>query len=282
LQATPLVARLQPLASMRPWLPIGLAGLWLVAGCTEQRIATVASVPGMTPPTVQGIIVAVGANGTTSFSPSTIMVTQGDTVTFDWVSGTHTVTSGAPGAPDGKFCSLPAGSVVNAMTCNSIDYAQSPPYTYAFTFDTPGNFPYFCEVHGSAMTGLVIVSASPTMPMPTPSPSPSPSPSTVTVMVGPNNTTAFVPASVDINAGDTVSWVWQSSSVSHTVTSGAPGAPDGQFCSAPGAPSVAACNSASYASSAPFSYQHTFASAGSFPYFCEVHGALMTGVINVH
>src|SRR6185312_15392337 len=61
------------------------------------------AMPGGTTP--QTVMVMVGPNGTNSFSPSTVTIHPGDTVMWTWVSGLHTVTSGAPGAVDGKFCS---------------------------------------------------------------------------------------------------------------------------------------------------------------------------------
>ncbi len=71
-----------------------------------------------------------------------------------------------------------------------------------------------------------------------------------------------------INAGDTVNWVWGGGT--HSTTSGACGGsncvPDGLWDS-------------SIKSSGTFS--RTFAAAGSFNYFCEVHDAMMQGTIMV-
>jgi plastocyanin len=103
----------------------------------------------------------VGAGNSFSFSPQTVNINVGDTVTWNWVSTTipHTVTSGAPGAADGKFCSVPAGTPMNATTCNSASYAQTAPASFSQTFSTAGTFPYFCEIHGAMMTGTVVVAA---------------------------------------------------------------------------------------------------------------------------
>ena len=84
-----------------------------------------------------------------------------------------------------------------------------------------------------------------------------------------------------VHAGDTVHWVWQSTSVPHTVTSGTAPSADGNFCSNGGAQSAAACGTAAYARTAPFTFDHTFTAAGSFPYFCEIHGAPMSGTVTV-
>src|SRR3981081_539823 len=77
-------------------------------------------------------------------------------------------------------------------------------------------------------------------------PSSTPSPQTVTVMVGANGAMAFAPATVAINVGDTVHWVWQSGR--HTVASGMSGVADGSFCSLPAGeqPSAARCAMTDY------------------------------------
>jgi plastocyanin len=108
------------------------------------------------------------------------------------------------------------------------------------------------------------------------------SPKTVDVAVGPNNSIGYAPSSVTINAGDTVRWSWSSTSIPHTVTSGTPGNADGKFCSATSVPSVGACSADAAGHFAPFTYSFTFATAGTFPFFCLVHGSLMTGTVVVH
>ncbi len=99
------------------------------------------------------------------------------------------------------------------------------------------------------------------------------------VTVSPSGALAYAPQMITIPAGDTVLWGWAAGS--HTVTSGAGGTPDGLFCSgAPMQPSVATC-SAETGHGAGFTYAHTFATPGTFPYFCNVHGALMNGTVVV-
>ena len=97
---------------------------------------------------------------------------------------------------------------------------------------------------------------------------------TVTVEVGPDGTMAFSPNSVQINQGDTVQWVWQYYypgygyyPMSHSVTSGTPSQPTNLF------------NSGIHAY--PYNFQVTFPNAGSFPYFCKVHGTAMKGTVEV-
>lgn len=76
-----------------------------------------------------------------AFAPATIEVAAGTTV--KWTNGDtvpHTVTAGEPGSPSGDFDEdLAAGTSAE------------------ITFDEPGTFTYFCEVHPN-MTGEVVVS----------------------------------------------------------------------------------------------------------------------------
>jgi len=71
----------------------------------------------------------------------------------------------------------------------------------------------------------------------------------------------FVPAAVTIDVGGTVTWNWTGSNP-HTVT-----ADDGSF------------ESAQQTSG---SFTHTFDTAGTFGYFCEVHGQAMSGTVTVN
>jgi plastocyanin/glucose/arabinose dehydrogenase len=89
---------------------------------------------------------------------------------------------------------------------------------------------------------------------------------TVQVLVG-NGGSNFSPSSVSIQTGDTVEWVWNSNS--HTTTSGTPGMPSGLWDSG--------------LHNTGFRFSHTFPSAGTFPYFCTVHGGCcgMVGNVNV-
>jgi len=89
---------------------------------------------------------------------------------------------------------------------------------------------------------------------------------TVTVMVGPGGF-FFTPSSVTIHTGDTVVWTWSSSG--HSSTSGSPGMPSGLW------------DSGIINQGATF--MHTFNAAGSFPYYCTVHGACcgMVGAVIV-
>ncbi len=89
---------------------------------------------------------------------------------------------------------------------------------------------------------------------------------TVQVQVG-GTSAKFIPASVNIQVGDTVQWTWAANH--HSTTSGTPGAPNGIWDSG--------------VHNAGFTFSHTFSKAGSFPYFCTPHGACcgMIGSVTV-
>lgn len=96
---------------------------------------------------------------------------------------------------------------------------------------------------------------------------------TVTVAVGPDGSMSFSPDLVQIKVGDTVKWSWLTYSSGygsirpyHSVTAGM-GSPTGPFDSG--------------IHQAPYSFQVSFPNAGSFPYYCMVHGVMMSGTVEV-
>jgi plastocyanin len=108
---------------------MGVAG----SGNSVQQ-TTATSIPDNS--TVVRIVANAGSN---SFSPNPVDLKIGETVT--WInddSGRHTVTS-----KDGVFDSGMMGK------------GQS----FSFTFDKPGEYPYFCEPHPNMM-GIVVVTES--------------------------------------------------------------------------------------------------------------------------
>ena len=77
-----------------------------------------------------------------TFVPSTLTVKVEDTVT--WTnddSMNHTVTSGSPG---NKGTPLNSGNIANSGI-------------FQFTFDTPGTYVYFCEIHPGQMRDAKII-----------------------------------------------------------------------------------------------------------------------------
>jgi len=88
--------------------------------------------------------VAVAADGF-NFSPANFEVAAGDTVRWEWENGGHNVK--ADTVPDGSDWSGTAGSDL-----------FSSGHTYSYTFETPGEYSYYCQPHrGSGMTGSFTV-----------------------------------------------------------------------------------------------------------------------------
>jgi plastocyanin len=95
--------------------------------------------------------VQVGAGGALTFSPSTLTIAVGDTVTWSFAMAGHTVTSGTAGAADDKFCSPSDTNCGTPVLSAAGD-------TYSHRFTTAGAFPYFCAVHfASGMVGTITV-----------------------------------------------------------------------------------------------------------------------------
>jgi plastocyanin len=77
---------------------------------------------------------------------------------------------------------------------------------------------------------------------------------------------AFTPGTITVSAGTTIKWT-NKDNVTHTVTSGMPGSPDGIF------------DSGNMSNGATFS--HTFNTKGTFQYYCIPHQSSMRGTVVV-
>ena len=83
----------------------------------------------------------------------------------------------------------------------------------------------------------------------------------------------YDPASITVAPGDTVTWtVTKSAGAPHSVTSGKPGDADAGKLFDSGIDGLKDDGQ---------TFQHTFESAGTFAYFCTVHGAAMSGTVIV-
>jgi plastocyanin len=127
----------------------GNSAVQVTLGPTEGPITITASADGLTgsPQTFTATAQAAGPSGATvnvvnnSFQPSTLTVDAGTTVTWRWGTGAvnHNV------MPTGTE---PPGS----------GPPSSAPDSYQHTFNTPGTYNYFCEVHqGVGMEGTITV-----------------------------------------------------------------------------------------------------------------------------
>ena len=178
-----------------------------------------------------------------SFSPSTITIAAGGSVTFrNDDDREHTVT-----ASDGAF--------------NSGTIAEGG--SWKRTFEDAGTFSYLCAIHPE-MTGKVVVKGTSTSsapkPKPTPTPTPTPTPAEATGVDAEIVDFSFSPGELSIEVGSTVTWR-NGGEAPHTVT-----AEDGSFDSG----MVAAGGS----------WSRTFESAGTFAYVCTFHPD-MAGVVTV-
>jgi plastocyanin len=105
----------------------------------------------------------------TSFEPATITINQGDTVTWtvtEEIGEPHSVTSGTPEDSGKIFDSGTAGS-------NSTSNLRENGETFDHQFNEAGEFPYYCVIHPTTMTGKVIVVAEGASPPPSVEPPPS-------------------------------------------------------------------------------------------------------------
>jgi len=103
--------------------------------------------PPPPPPPPSPVSAATVEVRNTSFSPETVVLNAGGTVTWTWVGQGHSVTS-----------VLSPGFAPNSAV-------ESAPFTLGpITFPTPGTYRYICSIHGSAsggqtsgMRGVIIV-----------------------------------------------------------------------------------------------------------------------------
>ena len=121
------------------------AAATVTAACSSTSTPTPSGTSGTTgdaatPP--NNIIVGGSTN---QFMPSTLTVKVGDTVTWSWAGGAHTVTSGANCMSDGMYGTN--GTVVAVGA------------TFTHTYTTAGTFEFFCEPHcvSSGMKGSIVV-----------------------------------------------------------------------------------------------------------------------------
>jgi len=90
--------------------------------------------------------VTVGANGSLAYSPSTLTINTGDTVTFNGVDGTHNVVSDT-----GLFR---CANGCDGDGAGGDGNLASAPWTATVAFNTAGTFGYYCEQHGSPGQGM--------------------------------------------------------------------------------------------------------------------------------
>lgn len=114
--------------------------------------ATIITTPSTTSTTMgSGVATIMVGQGGLVFAPEMRTVKVGETVRWVWATSFHSVVSGTPGSPDGKFCSPSDANCASAPTSNAGE-------EYQHTFTQAGRFPYYCGPHGSlGMVGTIVV-----------------------------------------------------------------------------------------------------------------------------
>src|SRR5438067_2265719 len=121
--------------ALRVAIPAAIAALTFVA-CASTASAPASSAPAAARVAETKTVTIKGF----TFSPATLTVSKGTKVTFtNQDSATHTVTSGANRTKDGK-----------------IDEQVSGGNETTITFDTPGTFEIFCQIHSSMKMSVTV------------------------------------------------------------------------------------------------------------------------------
>lgn len=97
-----------------------------------------------------------------AFTPNDVTVAPGESVTWNWQGGPHSSTSNATSGPEFWDSDI-----------------QLLGATFSHTFNTPGDYPFYCKVHScptcTFMNGVVhVVAAATATPLPTATPTPIP------------------------------------------------------------------------------------------------------------
>ncbi len=147
------------------WLLFISLGLLLLAGCGQPSQPGGNATPTQVPvPTLGAPVDMTGSQHVTIkiidtnanpdgywYDYPSVKIKSGTTVIWVNFSGAlHTVTSGAPGAPDGRFDS----GAANLLQPGN----KGASSTFRFTFKNAGSYAYYCQLH-PAMIGLVQVVA---------------------------------------------------------------------------------------------------------------------------
>jgi plastocyanin len=193
------------------------------------------------------------------FSPATLVVKPGDTVTFkNQDSDPHTVTSVPGNAPA------------------AINLAVKPGDSATFTFTAPGLYWYYCTAHAQwdAATGQVKANATvddPSEPMEgfilVLAPATAPTSATVNIPTGTTNNDSFRPVVTTVQAGSVVTFNNADTDL-HDVTTVPGNAPE----------------KVSLAITSGQSASFTFKTPGLYWYYCDVHADFdkKTGQLSAH
>ena len=190
------------------------------------------------------------------YSPGTIRITAGDTITWHLVGGFHTVTS-ADTLSNGSFVydSSPPFTPAGALADMGPGKLLAPGSVYELDTSSlaPGTYHYFCKIHPGMTGTLVVVTGVSTV--------------TVQATAGWGDSVyavqAFAPENMTVVQGTIVQWRLANPTEPHTITGPALIWDSSANFNPPGPPPVLITPGATF--------NHTFSTAGTFTYFCKVH-----------
>jgi plastocyanin len=112
---------------------------------TSTATQTGSPTPGQSTPPSSGATVEIIDN---EYRPAEVTVATGSTVIWRHAgTAAHSVT-----AKDGSFDSHP-----QCNTSVGLSQCMQPGQTFPRLFNAPGRFEYICHIHGTLMTGVVVV-----------------------------------------------------------------------------------------------------------------------------
>ncbi len=181
-----------------------------------------------------------------AFLPQSVEIQLGECVTWNWVAGSHTLSSGTPTGAVGTI------DEPGALFSATLD-AANPTFSYPFTSGSGSDFHFF-DADNPTQVGTINVLGDDL---------------TFIVVVVDN---VFEPANIDIFEGDKVRWEHDPGEMLHTATSGLSSMP---------ADNPGDLFDAILSDSSPV-FEYIFNDAGVMPYFCVPHEVLgMVGEIRV-
>lgn len=266
-----------------------------------------------------------------SFYPSTITIDVGDSITWTLAGDAHTITF-LSGGPQPSPLSPVAGAPAGGSTYDGTGFVNSgivpPGQSYTLTFTTAGTFSYLCLLHPGMVATVVVQPAGTAYPRTQAqynesaaiqsqrdlivgiNAKNSANPTTSTNADGSTNYNAwtgtsggrssvmrFLPSTLTIAVGDTVTWTDADMLDPHTVTF----APDGNYPDFPSPTAIAPAGGPTYDGSTytnsglifpagvsfpgvptTSSYSLKFTKAGVYTYHCLIHDSIgMVGKIRV-
>jgi len=128
---------------------VALSALVLLAACGGESAGTGGTTPTTSTPAAtatqagnaQTVMIIVGSSGSFAFSPATLTIKAGTTVTWKNTTAVpHTVKS-----DDGKSFDSGTANPIAAQTG-----------TFSFTFTTPGTFAYHCTIHPFMKATIIV------------------------------------------------------------------------------------------------------------------------------